>query len=131
MKSPAYSVANRLVTAGFGTLASTTGWSVNAFQEPVSPDTCITVYDSGGLEPDTDEMDDRPSIQVRVRSHIYQDAYEKIHAIATYLRGQFGITLDTRRFASFEQQGGVLPLGMDDNRRFLLVVNFQVSNVSG
>lgn len=128
MKSPAYSVAQLLESEGLGTIAGNAGWSIAVAAEPASPDTTITVYDTGGIEPDTDQLDRRPSFQVRVRAHNYIAASDKINEVIDALHAQSGVELNGTRFSSFEMLSDVVSLGKDDNERFILTVNFRVPN---
>ena len=69
MRSPAHDIALHIAGPGIGTFGGATGWTIAVGTGASSPDTTITLYDTGGEGPDTDELDiERQSIQVRVRS---------------------------------------------------------------
>jgi len=86
MNSPAHDIALYLQSLSFGTLAASSGWAIAVAREPVAPDTTITVYDTGGQGPDTDELDEfLPDIQVRVRAPDYIAAYAKSEGIRAAL----------------------------------------------
>lgn len=125
MKSPAHMVALRLVELGLGVFGSTHGWSVNVSREPVLPDQCVTVYDTGGPQHDTDELDiSYPTFQVRVRASAYPDAYAKAQAVRTALMGKTfsseGVVFEDVAVAT-----DIADLGKDDQNRSLLTVNFR------
>lgn len=126
MQSPAYNVAQLLQTEGIGTIGASSGWSIAVGSEPMSPATCITVYDTGGLEPDTEQLDRRPSFQVRVRGGDYLEARERIESAIGVLQGRTGVVLGGTRYLSFELQSDVVCLGKDDSERFIFVANFRV-----
>lgn len=127
MKTTAHEIALRLESAGFGTFASqsTLLWSINVSIQPDAPNNTITVYDTGGLDPDTDELDlKRPTFQVRVRSLHYQDAATKIQEIARYLIFQRGVMGD-HNYVTINQESEFLDIGSDDNDRAQLTCNFR------
>ncbi len=126
MRSPAYSVARYLESNGFGVFGSPAGWSINVASEPDTPDTAITVYDTGGETPDTDQLDRHPTFQVRVRGPNYDDAYAKIDDIAYFLANARPGVLDGTRYAAFVITSDIASLGKDDNNRHQLTVNFRV-----
>jgi hypothetical protein len=130
MRSPAYSVAQHLAANGFGVFAASSGWSINAGSEPATPDTAITVFDTGGEEPDTDQRDRRPTLQVRVRGPSYDDAYTKIDDIAYFLANARPVVLDGTRFVGFSITSDIAGLGKDDNNRHQFTVNFRVPSTS-
>lgn len=104
---------------------ASSGWAISVAQEPASPDDAITVYDTGGLEPDTDELDVfRPTIQVRVRSRDYEGARAKHEVIRELLIMQQPLVLATSSVlvsASSEIAG----IGRDDNNRHILTANYR------
>jgi len=130
--STAVAVAHLLATNGFGVFPSDTKWSINVGAEPDVPeDGCVTVYDTGGLAPDTDQLDRRPTFQVRVRTLDYAEGYARLEAIAAFLQVRYGYTHAGRRYASFEAASDILPLGRDDRNAFLFTLNLRVSSSQG
>lgn len=125
MNSPAHDIALYLAAQSIGTLPWTSGWAVSVALEPVSPDNAVTVYDTGGQEPDTDELDlKRPTFQVRVRSKSYQDAYDKQVEIRDLLILQMPISAQDSDFVGIMMTSDVLAIGRDDNNRHILVANY-------
>lgn len=125
--TPALDVAKYLAASGAGVFAGTGSeqWSINAFLEPPSPDKTITVYDTGGAGPDTDEMDwQRPAFQVRVRCKVYKDGYAKQQAVRDLLLLVAPIVMETSTFIGINMTTDILSIGRDDNNRFLLTANY-------
>lgn len=132
MRSPAHDIALHIASVpGIGTFGGATGWTISVATEASSPDTTITVYDTGGEGPDTDELDiERQSIQVRVRSGkqsgAYQAAYDKQHAIRAALINLSGVVMDGSRYLGIVMMSEILTIGRDDNDRFLMTANYRV-----
>jgi hypothetical protein len=126
MRSPAVSIARYLESQGFGAYASKAGWSINAAFEPAEPDTCITVYDTGGETPETDQMDRRPTFQVRVRAANYEEAWNKLDDIVSHLMRVRAVVLNSTRFVAFMPTSDILSVGQDENKRHVLTCNFRV-----
>lgn len=125
MTPAAEDLARYLGTVGVGTFAGVTGWGIYANDEPTSPDNTITLYDTGGGEPDTEQLDLlRPTFQVRTRSKVYAEAYNKQEQVRDILTGG---RLDTTRsaFVLIAMQSDIFPLGKDDNMRFILTANYR------
>lgn len=126
MKSPSHDLALYLDSLGIGTFAGTVGWSINVSREPVAPVDAITIYDTGGLEADTDELDlMQPTFQVRVRSLNFPNAYAKHEAIrdALILPGRL-VTADSA-YVAVNMNTDIIDLGRDDNDRHILVANYR------
>lgn len=125
--SPAHDIALLLESAGVGSLPwSGSGWSVGAHLEPDAPDNAVTVYDTGGLVPDTDELDmKRPSFQVRVRSLSYADAYAKQVQIRDILILSDPVQAATSVFVGIQMSSDILFIGRDEKNRHLLTANYQ------
>lgn len=121
MKSPAHDLAIYLSTQAVGTLPGTI--SVNA--EPADPAEVVTIYDTGGQEPDTDQLDImRPTFQVRVRSASFEACYSLQERIRDLLMlpGRV-VTLDSA-FVVITPSSDIASLGRDDNNRFITTLNY-------
>lgn len=127
MRSTADDLAGYLDANSVGTLAAATGWSISFGMEPASPETAITLYDTGGLEPDTDQLDVlRPSIQVRVRGSDYRAAYAKQVAIRDLLHAMPETVIEGTLYLAVTASSDILSIGRDDNDRFILTANYRV-----
>lgn len=124
MSSAAFDIAARLAGLGIGTVGANTGWTIAVGAEPAAPDNAITIYNTGGDEPDTCEQDIlRPAFQVRVRSTDYEAGHAKHVAIREALIRSIFATASAR-FASVRQASGPLDLGTDDRNRYLTTANY-------
>ena len=125
--SIALAVARLIEGQGLGVIASTdvNQWSINIGEEPEKPAHTITIYDTGGPGPDTDEMDvDRRTIQVRVRSMRRANGYERMSLVRRYLLTTPIKTVEGRAFFSFIVDQDIAEIGKDDSNRVLFTMNF-------
>jgi hypothetical protein len=121
MSSPAYELALRLEALGVGVF----GTSIHVGTEPEAPDECVTLYDTGGLEPDTDEMDiRRPTIMVKVRSLSYLTAYQRQEQIKALFFATPFLTA-TSRFSAVILASDFISVGQDDNKRHAFTANYR------
>lgn len=125
MNSPAHDLALALATQGVGVWAGDTGWGINAAVEPTSPDTAITLFDTGGFGLDTDDLSpELPTFQVRVRAGDFPAAYTKQDDIKKLLT-QNSIDCETSVFSLIVMTSNIISLGMDQNNRYVLVANYR------
>ena len=126
MGDPAEGIKDLLVSAGVGTFAAQTGWGIFIFKEPMSPDTVVTVFDTGGLSSNPKWLLDFPSVQVRVRGAIagYQASYTKAREVLNALIGLPSQVINGDRWVAINQIGGIIGLGFDDNGRPMWTLNF-------
>lgn len=130
MNSPAHDVVLFLAAANVATFGGLAGWVINANGEPPSPDTAITVYDTGGLDADTDEMDVyQPNFMVRTRAKDQTEAYQKQVDIRRLLvpPGDVNPELEmtTSWFTAIVMTTDVLSLGRDGNGNWVFTANFR------
>jgi hypothetical protein len=93
---------------------------------PEEPDDAIVIYDTGGSEPDTDEMDVfRPSVRVRVRAKSYQEGYAKQELLRQVLDDNLPIFALSSRFSLVMPSDDIQGEGKDENDRHLFVVNYK------
>lgn len=104
-------------------------WGVFAHWEPDKKgdghDNVITVYGTGGDGPDTDELDPRPTFQVRTRSVSFADGQDKQEEIRDLLILTQPFVTEHSTFVGIVATGDILPIGKDDNGRFLLTANYR------
>lgn len=118
MTSPAYTIATHLSNEGYGELAN----GIYVALEPSKPDECITIYDTGGLDPDTDDQNlFNRTIQIRIRSNDYLDTYSKLEDIRDLL-----INGSIAGINDVWMQGDILYIGRDDNDRHIFTTNFRL-----
>lgn len=116
--SIAYDVAQILDGAGLGSFASGTGWAINVGSEPTSPDTAITVYDTGGTEPNPKFLLDYPTFRIRVRANRkdYLAGYNKIAEIKDALLGLPSQDFNGTRYVGIWATSDILHLGESEDR---------------
>ena len=126
--SPAHELALHLEANGIGDFAGSSGWVINVSREPPKPDTSITLYDTGGFDPLQVDIDFKaPTIQVRVRTRSYPDAYDKHEAIFQLLCIPLERTIGDHHYVGIWRQGEVADIGRDDNDRHLLTANYRIN----
>lgn len=125
IKSPAQDVAERLQTLGHGTIGATTGWAIAVGREPDKPINCITIYDTGGEDLDTDEQDiGYPSIMVRTRSRDYLVGYNKQRDIQKVLATLGGFATASARYRSWKSTSSIAQADIDDANNAILTANY-------
>lgn len=124
MKSPADDLARYLATAGVGTFGGASAWCVGVAAEPATPPECVTLYDTPGGEPDTDELDSMPRFQVRVRGPSFTACYDKQNAIRDLLLLPAAITTSESTYL-IQMSSDIETIGRDDSDNFLLVANYR------
>jgi hypothetical protein len=121
MKSPAHDLAIYLAAHGVGTFPGT----ISVHAEPAAPDNVVTLYDTGGLEPDTDQLDlMRPTFQVRVRNMDPAAGYVKQEQIRDLLMLPGRVVTADSTFVMITPSSDIASLGRDDNDRFLTTLNY-------
>lgn len=128
MNPASVDIKDILVTAGVGTFAATSGWAIYISREPSEPDTCITIYDTGGPGANPKWLIEEPSIQVRVRGAKlgYLAAYQKADAVKQALLGRAKQTVNSTVYVSFTMLSEIAHIGYDENSRPLFTINFNI-----
>lgn len=110
--------------AGIGAFAGDDSFAVYCAVEPAEPNDVVTVYDTGGPGPDTDELNlDNVTFQVRVRCETYSEGYH-IHEIIRDMLLFNEPVCETSSFAGVAMTTGILAIGRDENNRHLLTANY-------
>lgn len=93
---------------------------------PASPNNCIAVLDTGGVEPDTYLEILNPTFQVFIRNESYPNGHEKLRSIREKLhRFANGELVEDGSYFYFIKalsNGG--PVGRDENELQLFSINF-------
>lgn len=140
MNAASEDVKDRLVAGGLGVFASQTDGTFGIFigHEPTTPDTTITIYDTGAPFPGyyldrAHPPTDFSTFQIRVRDQQYLDSHKKIKDVDDFLSqiASFNVPgVDVGelnvRYSSILKTSGPLFLEKDNNDRFIWVANFQV-----
>lgn len=139
--SPADVLQHYLVARSLATLGGAGGtWPAFSNGEPSSPDNCITVYDTDGVDngrPMIDGGDAGPEgIQIRVRGTTHAIGWAKVNAIkdnlessdptvGPYRYGPLTVNARSYRIQCVVKIGNVIPLGkmVPQNRLSLFTLN--------
>ena len=122
-------IGNHLNTATIPTQDLTLGTNLFLGRLPEDPDTCVTLYQTGGLAPD-DQFGtaapkiENPGFQIRVRA----DGYATGEALAADVWGVLVLvanqTLTSTRYLRLEAEQSPFPLERDIRDRIIFVMNF-------
>ncbi len=126
MRDPALSIAELLVSKGYGTFGGTAAFDVHVGQLPDKPDAVILVNAVGGRPPHPRLSLNEPSVQIIVRGAPsgYVAASNKIRAIVDTLLGMPQETISGDIYQGCTQIGDVTTLGQDVNARPMFSANF-------
>ena len=124
MNPPSQDIKDFLVDAAVGTF----GTDLFISKEPTTPAACVTVYDTGGFDPDAHLVYDKPTVQIRVRGARggYQAAFAKAQAVRTALRTIFNEVKNGTRYIGVWILGDITAIGDDEEGRPVLVVNARI-----
>jgi hypothetical protein len=127
--APSVDIAAMIATAGLGTFAAASGWSIAVGGLPTAPDSAISVTDSGGDNPHPAMKLDQPSVQVLVRGAQgdYTGGWAKAEAIKWAILGASAQTINSTRYGGFEQKGDTALIHWDESRRPIFTLNFRVT----
>ncbi len=129
MAAPSVDFKDLLSTAGVGTWQATTGWALAVSREPATPDQVVTIYDTGGQDPNAKWLLDNPTVQVRVRGspNDYPATYAKAIAVKDALLGLTPQTLDSIDYVGVWMVGDVIFIGYDELQRPRFTTNWQIT----
>lgn len=127
MNSAAHDIAQYLVTQGvLPDLGGHDRWSVHVGGEPTAPNDVVTLYDTPGLEPDTDRLDIfQPTLLVRVRATNYIQGHGKQDEIRAALMLTQPIETPSSVFEHCIPTTDIFSLGRDEENRYILVCNYR------
>lgn len=127
MNNPAHDIAEYLASSAGGSFG-TIGVELFVHYEPDSPDSAITVINSGGAQDPDMHGNSYPTVQIRVRKNKggFTSAFTTLQAIVTELHASHGWINDGAYVAGVWQQGDAIPLGLDDKDRPTVVANFRL-----
>lgn len=129
MNQTSLDIATLLEAQSVGTKAATSGWGIYTSRQPDSPNTVITIYDSGGFEANPKFLLDTPTIQVRVRGNVgdYQGGYDKILQVKNELLGIPQQTIGGTVYVGIWAIADILFLQYDDKKRPIFVNNWRIT----
>lgn len=91
-------------------------------------DKVVTVYDTGGGQPDTKRNIKNPTVQVRVRGDVfgYQAGYSLAETVFDVLHTVLNTTVNSTRYIQIIATSDINFLGFDDNKRPMWTINFSI-----
>lgn len=117
-------IKDLLVAAGVGVFAAPTGWSIHIGLAPNKPDSVISIWPSGGNNPNPKWSLDYPQAQVRVRDKKWEEAYAKTQQVKDTLLGIPSQDLNGDRWNSITMIGDLTSMGYDEKNRPEFSLNF-------
>lgn len=125
MGSPAEDIGAILALDSLGTL----GTDIFIGKEPEVNILSITVYDTGGFQPNPAWLREEPTVQCMVKGlpGAYSTAWAKAQAIKDSLLGRPPTTVDTINYIYFVQVGDIISLGRDEKERPIIVSNWHLA----
>jgi len=121
-------IKDKLVAAGQGTFAATTGWGIYLAHEPITPNTTITIYERGGTTQYFQNRSKSPlridSFQVRVRGVGYIASYNKAKSVQDTLTGLSGFRIGDVRYSLVANETEILLFDMDERDRYIWIANY-------
>ena len=139
--SPADIVRYLLIALARGSLPEDeAAWPIYVSQEPDTPDSCITVYDTSGILEGraqvSGEIQEHYGIQIKVRAASTTVAYAKISEVNNWIDESVRnnlVIIDSSQYLVYAitRKGGILSLGkeLSASKRNLYTVNAIVSLV--
>ena len=124
MNSPAYDIAQILDSSPFS--LGDYGVDLFASRMPETPNACVSIYDTGGFEPESGYAYGKPTVMVKIRNPSYQAGYAKADAIKNALHNLTEQVQSSVRYVAIWCMGDINSVGVDDNNRSILTVNFRI-----
>ena len=119
MNPPSEDFKDVLAAAGVGVFGAQGGWGIYIGTEPERPQATITLYDTGGFEPDPARLLDKPTVLIRVRGEPggYQAAFAKAAEVRDALLGLPSQTLGGAWYVGVWVTGDIGFVSNDDHDR--------------
>lgn len=121
-----------LVDEGIGGFAASSGWSITIGKMTNSPDTMITLYDTGGFDQTalfgSDPLE-RPVLDIQVRANSYSTAYEKARAIDEILNLMdisANAILLALNYVGIFRSTDIFFIGYDENNRSIFGMHYRI-----
>lgn len=128
MTSPAQDLKDKLESAGVATFAATSGWSLRVGKEPATPDTTVTLYDTGGPDPNPKWLIEEPRVMARVRGAAddYPGAYAKAIEVRDELLGSPRETVNGTVYVGIWAEQDPSLIEYDEESRPVFTINFRL-----
>jgi len=106
------------------------GTNIFIGEEPISPDNCVTIFDTPGfpqmLTATRGENYYYPSVQIRVRNGRYDTGWDKANDIVQLLHARAQGTVNGTLYSLIRAMGEPVLLDIDENERYRFVMNFDI-----
>jgi hypothetical protein len=124
--SPADDLSDILETANL--IGGSTGWLTQVGEEPTNPDKVVTLYDTGGPEPNPKNLQDFVRVQIRIRGNPndYLATFLKAQQIKDELLGRPKATINSVVYVGIWMANEILFLGYDESRRPRFTCNWRI-----
>lgn len=130
INSPSHDIILYLELQGIGVFGGNTPWSLHDGGLPDKPENAIGIASSGGLGPDTDQLDIfQPSIQVLTCSKNKKLAYDYQERIRALLINVVPVVTPTSRFTQIDMTSEILDIGRDQLMRYVWSANYRTRRV--
>ena len=123
-----YDIAEKLEDAGVGVSGTNIFASKQVLKKSgQETDNCVTIYDTGGLEPDIYLPVEYPTFEVLIRNKDYSNANAKAYEVYNALHGVMNTTLRAGGFYFYYIFAINSPqfIGYDSNGRAEYSINFK------
>lgn len=128
--SPSHDIILYLVASGIGIFGGNSDWSLHDGGLPDKPANAIGIASSGGIGPDTDQLDIfQPSIQVLTCSLDKKLAYDYQERIRALLINVVPVVTPTSRFTQIDMSSEILDIGRDQIMRYVWSANYRTRRV--
>lgn len=133
MNPPSVDVKDMLDSTSAGADLGTYGTDLFVGIEPMLPDACVSILDTGGFAPEAlAERIEHPTVQIRVRGAKggYTTAYAKAKAINDSLHKRTDETWNSSRYIAIYAMSDPLFVGWDESDRPTFTLNFRIDRTA-
>ena len=98
-------------------------------KEPTTPDDCVTIYDTPSYPPENTLDNQRiynSSVQIRIRDLSYVSGMALARNIMDSLHARAQETWNSSLYTVIDAMGEPAALAWDDNKRIIIVINFNM-----
>ena len=129
MPTPVYSVCKDIVDLLHTNSLGTFGTDLYIGKEPAEVQSCVTIYQYGGHDPDPKFRLNYPSIQIRVKGDVngYSVAEQKMQSIVNVLLGMAKQTINSNVYVGVWQIADTMFLKYDENEHPIFVSNWRIA----
>lgn len=122
MANVAVDIKDLLVAEGVGTF----GTDLWIGREPAAGGEAVTIYPSGGQNPNPKWGRDFPTVKIKISGDVndYAGGWTKAQEVKDALLGATPQDINGNRYASFRMQGDINFIGYDSNSRPMFTTNW-------